>query len=187
MRSVFYKFIDMSQPLKATCPHCQNVDIIPATFVEKHSAQSIVVKCKSCRQSYRQQLPDSTNRHTRIDVDRLSAYRTSEIYMLTIDYKGQLSTYPLQLGENAIGREALADRDIQIDPTLSRVHFYITVQNVSDGVYEYIIKDAGSANKLRLNHKKETIGDERTFFLKSDDSLIAGETLFELQPDISAR
>ena len=173
----------MSKAINATCPSCQNVDIIPSAFIDKHSGKSIVVKCKSCRHAYRQQLPDSTNRHTRVDLDKLNAYKSEQIASLSIEFKDKINILPLSLGQNTIGRDSLSDIDVVSDPTLSRVHFYLTVQKTSEQQYEYIVQDAESANKLLLNDNPSHLNAETSFFLKLTDTLKAGETYFQLQPE----
>lgn len=171
----------MNKNLNSSCPSCKNVDIIPAAFIQQHSGKSIVVKCKSCRHSYRQQLPDIGKRTTKIDIDALSIYRSESLYALVADYNNKLIAIPLEVGENIIGRNLLSSLSESVDPTLSREHFKITVQKLSSDQYEYIVRDNGSSNKLRLNMEDEPIDPDMAFYFKMEDALIAGETKFQLQ------
>lgn len=153
------------------CPKCDEAII----FDEKLYAPGrvLVFECPACNKQFRIRIPAATT----IDEERVETKMAGRLIVVenAFHFKQEI---PLYEGENIVGRfvkGTSANAAIKtVDPSVDTTHCIVTVKPVSEGYYQFILRDAGS--NTGTFYEDEILGPKSTVNLEDGAVITLGAT-----------
>ncbi len=163
---------------RVPCPKCQEY----ITFDEtKYAAgQSLVFICEHCKKQFSIRIGTTALRARRKDEkwDEEEYIRDLGCIIVVENVFGYKQVFPLQMGDNLIGRKSTGNQvTISIetsDRSMDRKHCYIQVKREKEGKLMYTLRDFPSITGTFLRH--EILGDKDRTLINDGDVITIGAT-----------
>ena len=170
------------QTIKVKCPNCGV--ILEVTNVNNELQRRIT--CPGCNKGLIVKFPQPQKEDAKTQVNQGGGSTAEDKTEIGGVKKGIMScalecngkTYPLEIGENSVGRKATSSSaDVQIETNdlyMSREHILITVRRLASGALKADVRNHKNKNATRVNGQQLQPSD--AIVLNNGDKIRMGET-----------